>query len=513
MGGSSGGGGSSGEVDFPCYMKTQHETWLTAVASDMTTAKTGGSPFATAVAYDPTAIFADIDAQLTLLKSGTVALAPSTDWAAGVTAFNTANTETAPTATVTDPTAVLIPKADVGDISPVVTPVVPSTTAVSPTVSPYTGTVTAPTIATVSPTVSIAVPTHTVGEVDTDLLSDLYIAGRVTAYTDERNADYTNRILPAFRRGLQDVGAVMSSSFSVGEALLQSEVTRNIATFSSELYLRKEELRVRLEELKQRNETTKVQNADLTMRGETLKLEEVNVKIAVEQLKLAEVQQELALEGLKLQNTQLGNTRIGLINQAAQITNEGEKLSLLENEISLKLEALKLQALQLTLDAQISKLRTVDQALAKDGANLQASEVAIRLEAVKAQHSQSYASLRSNTGDSIMRGTMSKVGAQKDVVHYTTESGRIKTVISGEEQRLNLDYDVKDALWDLEVYQYGNNVLASISGAPTSRDMDTGGAKSMVGGALSGAAIGAQVGGPWGAAAGGVIGGIGGLLS
>ena len=50
---SSGGGGGSGKVDYPDYMKTQHETWLGDIATAISTAVAGGSPFAGDAAYDP----------------------------------------------------------------------------------------------------------------------------------------------------------------------------------------------------------------------------------------------------------------------------------------------------------------------------------------------------------------------------------------------------------------------------------------------------------------------------
>jgi len=57
MGFGSGGGGSSGTVDYPDYMKTQHETWLTSIASAMSTAQSGASPFSGFTAVDITALF------------------------------------------------------------------------------------------------------------------------------------------------------------------------------------------------------------------------------------------------------------------------------------------------------------------------------------------------------------------------------------------------------------------------------------------------------------------------
>lgn len=79
----------------------------------------------------------------------------------------------------------------------------------------------------------------------------------------------------------------------------------------------------------------------------------------------------------------------------------------------------------------------------------------------------------------------------------------------------NVEFDAKDVKWDLEMYQYGANALASIgSGAVPAGG---GGGKEVSDGqqALAGAATGATMGasfGPWGAAIGAVVGGAAGYL-
>lgn len=73
----------------------------------------------------------------------------------------------------------------------------------------------------------------------------------------------------------------------------------------------------------------------------------------------------------------------------------------------------------------------------------------------------------------------------------------------------------KDMKWDLDLFQYVNNTLSSISGAALSQgtaDKAPSKIGSAIGGALSGAAAGAAVGGAPGAVVGGVLGLAGGLL-
>ncbi len=84
-------------------------------------------------------------------------------------------------------------------------------------------------------------------------------------------------------------------------------------------------------------------------------------------------------------------------------------------------------------------------------------------------------------------------------------------------EQVDQDFNIIDidARWDMDVYQYGTNLLAGIAGGTVSPGGDAQMSKgqSAIGGALSGAAMGAAIGGGPGALVGGVLGGIGGLLS
>ena len=103
----------------------------------------------------------------------------------------------------------------------------------------------------------------------------------------------------------------------------------------------------------------------------------------------------------------------------------------------------------------------------------------------------------------------------------STEMARIylaaRTEIDGEV----LSNAEKNAKWDLEIYQYGTQVLASIGGTATSKTQMDKGSKigGAISGALAGAAMGAMLGGPaapftatTGAVIGGIMGLAGGLL-
>jgi len=79
-----GGGGSSGKVDYPDYMKTIHETWLGDMATAITAATTGASPFASMTAYDPADRISAADTAVCAFNTVVDALDHDADWEAAV---------------------------------------------------------------------------------------------------------------------------------------------------------------------------------------------------------------------------------------------------------------------------------------------------------------------------------------------------------------------------------------------------------------------------------------------
>lgn len=76
-----GGGGSSGKMEWPGYMQTQHQTWLTAMDGLMTTT----NPYTGLLAYDPATYIAAIETQMTNLITlydsiGTTLATAKTAW-------------------------------------------------------------------------------------------------------------------------------------------------------------------------------------------------------------------------------------------------------------------------------------------------------------------------------------------------------------------------------------------------------------------------------------------------
>lgn len=98
------------------------------------------------------------------------------------------------------------------------------------------------------------------------------------------------------------------------------------------------------------------------------------------------------------------------------------------------------------------------------------------------------------------------------VAKTVVEANRIKVVMKKEQTDEQLEIDSNDYKWELELYQYGANILSSISGSAISTQKSPSKGMSSLGGALSGAAAGAVSGNPFGVIGGAVIGGIGGLF-
>jgi len=101
-----------------------------------------------------------------------------------------------------------------------------------------------------------------------------------------------------------------------------------------------------------------------------------------------------------------------------------------------------------------------------------------------------------------------KLEYQRVVSTMLVEAYRMKIVAKGEQNDTNMKIDEYDALWDLDVFTHGGNLLAAIGGGVQPRYRQPSTAQSMLGGAMSGAAMGAMASGgnPYGIAAGAFLG-------
>lgn len=125
-------------------------------------------------------------------------------------------------------------------------------------------------------------------------------------------------------------------------------------------------------------------------------------------------------------------------------------------------------------------------------------------------------------GDDALQLIAMKLEYQKVVSHMIVEANRIGIVAFKEETDTNIKLGEANALWDLELFQYGSNALASIGGGTVSPGMKgPSTAQSVAGGAMAGAAAGMMYGSMkgsavspgWGTVIGGVLGAAVGYLS
>lgn len=119
--------------------------------------------------------------------------------------------------------------------------------------------------------------------------------------------------------------------------------------------------------------------------------------------------------------------------------------------------------------------------------------------------------------EAILRNMYAITELEKNVAHYTVEVNRMRIAALKEKKDTENTIDVKDGRWDLETYQYGANLLASIGGGtvvPKAVDGPSA-MQSAIGGALSGGAIGSAISGgnSWITGGGALIGGLLGGLS
>jgi len=86
-------------------------------------------------------------------------------------------------------------------------------------------------------------------------------------------------------------------------------------------------------------------------------------------------------------------------------------------------------------------------------------------------------------------------------------------IARGEEDEKNLEYDSRAAVWDMDLFQMGGNVLSSVTGSVIQGPNKPSKTQSMIGGAFSGAAQGMQLGTAIAPGVGSVIGGVAGALA
>lgn len=149
------------------------------------------------------------------------------------------------------------------------------------------------------------------------------------------------------------------------------------------------------------------------------------------------------------------------------------------------------------INAVLSSAFVIGRALIEEGQDRQIAKFAADI------HSKAFS-------DDALKVIQLKLEYQRAVSQLIAEIYRIKIVAKKEENDVEMDIDDRDAKWDLEVFQYGANLLAGIGGGTsTTSAQRPSTAQSMIGGAMSGGAAGAMIAGASSAISGpvGIIGG------
>lgn len=424
-----GGGSGAGEVDYPVYMKLTHSDWLNkgdgaAITDTIEKSITevmdsalGNSPWIGASAYNPDNAIAAYE----------VAVQGFAGILAGIDVVSSLGN-------YYEYTKNMIGEPDIIEVDDLV---------VGDAVVVGDGS-----IDDIEDITDLAV-TDAADITDAEVLLD------VAAFANQLDDEILTKVLPRFRRGMQDINAVVSSSFVLGSSIIEGFRDRDVSRYSSTLRI---------------NAALKNADIDVANMGKDVRVGEVNM---TKDLDIAK----------------------------ANITKD-----------------VSLAPINITKDLELSKVN-----LGKDvevgTANLKKD---VQMSEIRTRTVTEYIRMYIGGADLLIKAASQVVAWDESYARLMVESNRIKIVAKKEENDTNDSINEEDALWDLEVFQYGSNVLAGIAGGTVgSKSKKPSPMSSALGGGLSGAAAGAMIGaqygttaGAWyGAAIGAVLGAAIGLMS
>ena len=306
-------------------------------------------------------------------------------------------------------------------------------------------------VAVVDSTVSdVVVADKTIVDKSVSGITDAEIIIDSAAFGASLDDQIITTVLPRFQGGMRDINAVVSSAFVIGQSIIESFKDRDVAKHESGLRVSAEH-----------------KNADIDISVATINLSK-DVSMATSNL--------------------TKDTDVATVNLNKNV---GVATANLSKDVNISTS-------NLTKNVNIANMN-IDKEVKIGTANL-SKDVNI-------------AQIRNSAADQMIRLLIQKYAWEEAYTKIVVEGKRIKIVAKKEENDLEIKIDEADALWDLEVFQYGSNLLASIGGgtvSPGGKEPST--AQSMIGGAMSGAAAGAMLGGPWAAVIGGVLGAASALL-
>ncbi len=464
--------GSSGDISYPDYLENTHKHWMwhsTALAApndlitysmtDLLNTATGagGNPYEGETAYDPIQEIADIDTQFDATKVIIDALDADADWATFVDSVEsklgvlediniddttksdtnweaflstaTSNLDMLTSIDATDESDISalfnsyfsevdskfedVSAVDLTDTDSIVTNWNAFMTAIKNSLSNFEDIEYQYTMQQVLGALLSAAETA---------LSDSSIDNLVTAFENKKKARF-RRDVSQWSASMADINAVHTSSFVIGQALLQNEFAKEIDAFESELKFN-------------------LYNTIMT-NG---------------------INNFLAIYGQRVNSK---DNFLGNVNQFQQVFSDTKRL---EVEIAQGKNQNSLQGVQTfnqlyqTINALKTQLLTE-----KNNVTLQGIESVKQLYAtiLGLQLEKNKTSLGSVSTIAGLHQIVNQLQLNLAALKADIEKNTI--VAKGEQAKMDLSIDVNDALWDFEIMMYGANLLASIAGAPAGR--------------------------------------------
>ena len=266
------GGGSAGSVSHSAYLESIHKEWLGAtpgaananvnrsIVQLMNTALTAGSsPFLGFTTYNPDADITRSQSALDTFQAYFNALNYLTDPNAILGVVYPA----IPLESATTDVAVL-------DTTPLDIDVL-DTTVLDTTLLDVAILDTATLNVPLSFTDVLDTATLPVATLDTFVVSAAQVNADVDAFSAVLEADLNQLTLPRYKASMLNIGAVLTSAFVIGEALLRAEKLRQVAQFTAELryrlFLQADEINARfMSERRERDVGFRTQFEELTAR-------------------------------------------------------------------------------------------------------------------------------------------------------------------------------------------------------------------------------------------------------
>jgi len=306
-------------------------------------------------------------------------------------------------------------------------------------------------------------------------------------FGDELDRQIEEVNLPRFERGMQDIGAVMSSAFVIGRAVIEEGRNRDVARFMSDL------------------------KAKATIAGRQLDYDNKNRR------------RELVMEDMRS------------VREAESKEQLGYRDSLMQDQINYREVAYKrdesFRQLNLQEDMDKRKLTFDSQVDYRDKSLTEGMELRKLYYADLAAYREVQTRLLGLVGELSQRGVFKahELALQDVMMEMEWRKIVFSSGMDMERGQIVGKKDYRDqsnmiaeqkATWKLELFTYAANLLAGPGGGTSSRGR-TSPITSGLSGALGGAAVGsmvgtavkgAAVGGPWGAAIGAGVGAIAGII-